>query len=55
MSYKNAEDVLPTELIREIQKYVDGEVIYIPRKSDKKRSWGDKNGTRDKLTKRNRR
>ena len=36
MKYKNAVAVLPTELIEEIQKYIQGEFLYIPKK-DKKR------------------
>lgn len=28
MSYVNAEDVLPKILVEEIQKYVDGQLIY---------------------------
>lgn len=39
MSYKNAKDVLPDELIREIQKYIDGDLLYIPTKSEKT-EWG---------------
>ena len=31
MSYKKAAQILPDELIRQIQQYVDGEAIYIPR------------------------
>ncbi len=27
MSYKNAEDVLPKNLIEEIQKYIDGQLF----------------------------
>ena len=53
MSYVNAEEVLPEDLIREIQKYVDGKVLYIPRKIENFVSWGEKNGTRDRLAKRN--
>lgn len=34
MSYVNADDVLPKDLIGEIQKYVDGQLIYIPRKDE---------------------
>ena len=30
MSYKKAAQILPDELIRQIQQYVDGEAIYIP-------------------------
>lgn len=32
MKYKNAVAVLPTELIEEIQKYIQGEFLYIPKK-----------------------
>lgn len=34
MKYKNAREILPTELIEEIQRYVQGEFLYIP-KEDK--------------------
>ena len=34
MSYVNAGEILPKDLIREIQKYVDGKVLYIPRKDE---------------------
>lgn len=32
MKYKNAVAVLPTELVEEIQKYIQGEFLYIPKK-----------------------
>ena len=32
MSYIKAEEILPEELIRQIQEYADGVYIYIPRK-----------------------
>lgn len=53
MSYKNACDVLPEELIKEIQKYADGQLIYIPRKNVKTFSWGEKSGARRRLAERN--
>lgn len=31
MSYINAKDVLPKEMIKEIQKYVNGVNLYIPK------------------------
>lgn len=31
MKYTNATKVLPEELIEEIQKYVQGETLYIPK------------------------
>lgn len=53
MSYMNADDVLPKILVEEIQKYVDGQLIYIPRKNENSLSWGEKNGTKEKLAERN--
>lgn len=55
MSYVKAEDVLPKRLVEEIQKYVDGQLIYIPRKNENTMSWGEKSGTREKLAERNQR
>jgi Mor family transcriptional regulator len=53
MSYINAESVLPEELIETIQQYVDGKPLYIPRKQENKKSWGENNGTREILLMRN--
>lgn len=53
MSYVNAEEILPEDLVREIQKYIDGTVLYIPRKDENTLSWGERNGTKDRLAKRN--
>ena len=36
MSYQNSIDLLPKELIEQIQQYVDGKVIYIPKKQEYK-------------------
>ncbi len=52
MAYKNARDILPCELIREIQKYIDGDLLYIPTKSDKT-EWGIRSGARQKYAERN--
>ena len=47
MNYKNARGVLPDALIEEIQKYVDGASIYIPAKTEaKKTEWGHRNGAK---------
>lgn len=53
MSYISAQSVLPEEIIKLIQEYVDGEYLYVPRKNGNKKSWGEKNGTRTALKKRN--
>lgn len=39
MKYINAADVLPGELVAEISKYVNGELLYIPSLKDKQQ-WG---------------
>lgn len=52
MSYVNASDILPEDLITEIQKYLDGQLLYIPRK-EKVFSWGEKCGSKEKLIRRN--
>lgn len=49
MSYKKANYILPIELLELIQKYVDGECIYIPRKSSERKEWGSKTSTRKEL------
>ena len=45
MKYINAAEVLPETLLKELQSYVDGEVLYIPKVSAKK-EWGTANGSR---------
>jgi Mor family transcriptional regulator len=53
MPYTNAENLLPPSLLVEVQKYVQGEQIYIPRSGDTRLGWGMKNGTRTMLERRN--
>ena len=53
MGYRKAEQVLPLELIELIQNYVDGECLYIPRKAEKRRSWGEQTMIRKELKERN--
>lgn len=52
MTYKKADECLPEDLIREVQKYVDGELIYFPAKG-KRKTWGSLNGTKEALNIRN--
>lgn len=54
MSYLKAFDILPTEVVAQIQKYIDGELIYIPRKEENKKSWGENTNTKEFITSRNR-
>ena len=53
MSYIKAEEILPEELIRQIQKYVDGVYIYIPRKPGTRHSWGQETAYKTELRARN--
>lgn len=45
MKYLNAAEILPEHLLKELQKYVDGELLYVPKTSTKK-EWGAVNGSR---------
>ena len=53
MSYIAAQQVLPRELLERVQHYIDGEYIYIPRKSNNKREWGSRTAIRSELARRN--
>ncbi|MCQ6557555.1 CD3324 family protein [Paenibacillus mendelii] len=53
MRYKNAE-FLPAELLAQIQEYVSGEYLYIPRKKGDEKSWGEINGSKRRYVLRNR-
>ncbi len=52
MNYKKGAEVLPARLLKEIQEYVDGGLVYIPKKSDKA-GWGYVSGARRMIDKRN--
>lgn len=54
MSYKKGVEVLPAHLLKEVQEYVDGGLIYIPKKS-KRVGWGHTNGSKKLLEKSNKR
>lgn len=52
MKYKNAQDILPDHLLRELQQYVSGETLYVPNVREKK-PWGESSGARAFYKKRN--
>ena len=54
LKYVNAKDVLPPDILSEVQKYSCGEMIYVPKK-EKKAGWGQINGTRSQVILRNNR
>ncbi|MBQ8632845.1 MAG: hypothetical protein IJ420_04505, partial [Lachnospiraceae bacterium] len=52
MKYENAKELLPEALLKEVQKYAGGKLLYIPVENESK-SWGEVSGYRQKLLKRN--
>ena len=55
VSYIKAEEILPEELIRQIQEYADGITIYIPRKPGTRHKWGQSTPYKAELNDRNNR
>ena len=53
MAYKNAREVLPESLLRQIWKYVEGENIYIPKRQESRAAWGSHTGAREEYEARN--
>ncbi|WP_214483658.1 CD3324 family protein [Bacillus sp. SM2101] len=53
MSYINANNILPEKLLKELQQYVQGETIYIPKTKNNFQKWGACSGGRQKINERN--
>jgi len=51
MKYENGKDIFPERLLKQIQKYAAGKLVYIP--SADKKDWGESTGYRNYLLKRN--
>lgn len=49
---KNAREILPDKLLRELQEYISGESLYIP-KAQEKKPWGEASGARSYYKQRN--
>lgn len=52
MRYIRADEILPPELLEAVQKYIDGQLIYIP--SKEKQKWGSVTASRKYYCERNR-
>ncbi|NMM61671.1 hypothetical protein HBE96_02985 [Clostridium sp. P21] len=52
MKYEKAQNILPDTIIEIIQNYMDGGYIYIPRKDENKKSWGENTETKKYLKER---
>lgn len=46
MSYISAEMILPKEILTLVQEYADGQYLYIPRKADNHKEWGNNTDSR---------
>ncbi|MBP3577416.1 MAG: hypothetical protein J6K15_04825 [Lachnospiraceae bacterium] len=43
MKYENAKELLPETLLKEVQKYAGGKLLYIPVENETK-NWGEVSG-----------
>jgi len=53
MKYVKAKAVFPQALLDEIQKYVQGEMVYIPKPPSTYKEWGTNTGAKDTRNQRN--
>lgn len=53
MKYVKADEIFPEALLKEIQKYIHGELVYIPKPEGSRKGWGECSGSRTHLTQRN--
>ncbi|PGS51707.1 CD3324 family protein [Bacillus sp. AFS041924] len=53
MAYIKATAILPEKLLSEIQKYVQGETLYIPKSEKVTKKWGSRSGARKLIDDRN--
>lgn len=52
MNYENAADILPEDILKQVQKFASGRLIYVP-EAITKRSWGETSGYKQYLIERN--
>lgn len=53
MKYEKAQNILPEDVVELIQQYIDGSYLYIPRKCENKKAWGENSGIKNELKDRN--
>ncbi|WP_308634940.1 CD3324 family protein [Paenibacillus silvisoli] len=53
MKYVKADIIFPEDLLKEIQKYFHGGVVYVPAPEGSRKKWGENSGSRTKLGQRN--
>jgi Mor family transcriptional regulator len=52
MKYVKA-DILPEELLKEVQKYINGVMVYVPKPQGVREGWGVNSGSRKYINQRN--
>ena len=53
MRYARAQDLIPAELLAQLQQYVDGAYLYVPRKQGNHLSWGERTQSKQETARRN--
>ena len=53
MSYKRADDILPEDVLETLQRYVSGELLYVPSRKECRRKWGSATCANENLRLRN--
>lgn len=53
MTYLNGKEILPQELLQQVQDYCAGGLVYIPQREGTRQVWGDGTGIRKELDRRN--
>ena len=52
-NYIKADSLLPKELLQEVQKYAQGQLLYIPKDKNERQKWGASSGGRKLINERN--
>ncbi|WP_058303035.1 CD3324 family protein [Gorillibacterium timonense] len=55
MESNRIKDVLPAHLLQEVQRYIQGELMYIPTRSNNRKKWGESSGAASYYDVRNKR
>lgn len=53
MKYVNASSVLPESMLKQLQEYAEGMVLYIPKRPQNRKGWGEVQGSKEKTKERN--
>jgi Mor family transcriptional regulator len=49
MSYIKADMILPKEILILVQEYADGQYLYIPKKADNRKGWGENTDSKKQI------